>query len=172
MVTSARTVALPGLRPRQQAEAAPGAEAFIARARALGVDVSPLTITRPGRVFPWICANREFLRVSWERQRSLSLFGLLRVSWTQSGSGIFRQHDAAKVLMPVEGERIASTLKALPEVEEMAVLEERVIDPILAVRVAGQWFEAYRWWKAPVILPDDCPLVVAERDARQARARA
>lgn len=170
MVTSARTVALPGLRPRQQAEAPASAEAFIARARALGVEVSPLTITRPGRVFPWICANKEFLRVSWERQKSISLFGLLRVSWTRSGSGIFRQHDAAKVLMPVEGERIASTLKALPEVEEMAVLEERVIDPILAVRVAGQWFEAYRWWKAPVILPDDCPLVVAERGARRVPA--
>jgi hypothetical protein len=41
----------------------------------------------------------------------------------------------------------------------MVVLEERRIDPILAVRVAEQWYEAYRWWQSPCILQDDCPLI-------------
>jgi hypothetical protein len=31
-----------------------------------------------------------------------------------------------KVLMPLEGERAAEVLRALPEVEEMVVLEERL----------------------------------------------
>jgi hypothetical protein len=68
-------------------------------------------------------------------------------------------HPALKVLMPLEAEQAALRLGALPEVEDMIVLEERRIDPILAIRVAGQWYEAHRWWQSPVILPDDCPLI-------------
>ena len=68
-------------------------------------------------------------------------------------------HSAIKVLMPLAAEQAALRLGALPEVEEMVVLEERRIDPILAIRVAGQWYEAHRWWQSPVILPDDCPLI-------------
>jgi hypothetical protein len=85
----------------------------------------------------------------------------LKVSWTKWGSGIFRKHPAFKVLIPLEGERAAHVLRALPEIEEMVVLEERRIDPILAVRVAEQWYEAYRWWQSPCILQDDCPLIVS-----------
>ena len=70
-------------------------------------------------------------------------------------------HPALKVLMPLEGEQAALRLGTLPEVEDMVVLEERRIDPILAVRVCGQWYEAYRWWQSPVILPDDCPLIAS-----------
>ena len=47
-------------------------------------------------------------------------------------------HPALKVLMPLEAEQAALRLGTLPEVEEMIVLEERRIDHILAIRVAGQ----------------------------------
>ena len=65
---------------------------------------------------------------------------------------------ALKVLMPLEAEQAALRLGALLEAENMIVPEERRIDPILAIRVACQWYEAHRWWQSPVILPDDCPL--------------
>lgn len=87
------------------------------------------------------------------------MLGLLAVSWTKRDSGVFRKHPAIKVLMQLEGERAAQALRTFPEVEEMVVLEERRIDPILAVRVAGQWYEIYRWWQSPLVLPDDCPLI-------------
>ena len=45
-------------------------------------------------------------------------------------------------------------LSTLNEIEETAVLAEEV-DPILAVRVAGRWFEVYRWLKRPYVLSDD-----------------
>jgi hypothetical protein len=91
------------------------------------------------------------------------LLGLLEVSWTKIDSGIFRKHPAIKVLMPLEGERAAQVLRTFPEIEEMVVLEERRIDPILAVRVAGQWYEIYRWWQSPLVLPDECPLITGQR---------
>ena len=47
-------------------------------------------------------------------------------------------HPALKVLMPLEAEQAALRLGTLPEVEEIIVLEERRIDPILAIRIAGQ----------------------------------
>ena len=60
--------------------------------------------------------------------------------------------------MPLEAAQAALRLGALPEVKDKMVLEERRIDPILAVRVAGLWYKAHRWWQSPVVLPDDCPL--------------
>ncbi len=50
--------------------------------------------------------------------------------------------------------------------------QERRKDPILAIRVAGQWYEAHRWWQSPVILPDDCPLIAPPvADSITARGR-
>jgi hypothetical protein len=161
MVTAARNRALPKVVPWRQRASDSAEQVFIAKARALGVEVSPLLVRKPARVFPWIGRNEEFFHVSWPKRKSLSLCGLLKVSWTKWGSGIFRKHLAFKVLMPLEGERAAHVLRALPEIEEMVVLEERRIDPILAVRVAEQWYEAYRWWQSPCILQDDCPLIVS-----------
>jgi hypothetical protein len=159
MVIAARDTAFPKVLSGRRRASGSSEQVFTAKARVLGVEVSPLLVRKPARVFPWIGRNEEFFRVSWPKSKSLSLFGLLKVSWTRWGSGIFRKHPAFKVLMPLEGERAAEVLRALPEVEEMVVLEERRIDPILAVRVAEQWYEAYRWWQSPCILQDDCPLI-------------
>ena len=161
MVTAERNTAFPKVVPWRQRASDSAEQVFIAKARPLGVEVSPLLVRKPARVFPWIRRNEEFFHVSWPKRKSLSLCGLLKVSWTKWGSGIFRKHLAFKVLMPLEGERAAQMLRALPEIEEMVVLEERRIDPILAVRVAEQWYEAYRWWQSPCILQDDCPLIVS-----------
>jgi hypothetical protein len=159
MVIAARNTAFPKALSWRQRASGSSAQVFTAKAKALGIEVSPLMVRKPTRVFPWIGRNEEFFHVSWPKRKSLSLFGLLKVSWTKWGSGIFRKHPVFKVLMPLEGERAAEVLRALPEVEEMVVLEERRIDPILAVRVAEQWYEAYRWWQSPYILQDDCPLI-------------
>jgi hypothetical protein len=159
MVIAARDTAFPKVLSWRRRASGSSEQVFTAKARALGVEVSPLLVRKPARVFPWIGRNEEFFHVSWPKRKSLSLFGLLEVSWTRWGSGIFRKHPAFKVLMPLEGEWAAEVLRALPEVEEMVVLEERRIDPILVVRVAEQWYEAYRWWQSPYILQDDCPLI-------------
>jgi hypothetical protein len=156
MVTAARKTYFPKVFPRKQHLSDSTVEVFTARARALGVEASPLMVSKPTRVFPWIRRNEEFFHVSWPIRKPFSFFGLWEVSWTRWGSGTFRKHQASKVLMPLEGERTAHLLREVPEVEEMAVLEERRIDPILAVRVAGQWYEAYRWWQSPRFLQDDC----------------
>ena len=155
MVTVELSAAVPGVLPERQSILDGAGQAFIAKAKALGVEVTLLTVSQPARVFPWIGRNTEFYRVSWPRKKTLSFWGLLTVSWTKWGSGIFRIHPVNTVLMPVAGERAADKLRTLPEVEEMAVLEERRIDPILAVRVAGQWYEAYRWWKSPVFVQNE-----------------
>jgi hypothetical protein len=167
MATAASHTNFSKILPWRQRLLDSAAQVFTARAQVLGAEVSPLMVSKPARVFPWIRRNEEFFHVSWPIRKSLSFFGLWKVSWTRSGSGIFRKHQAFKVLMPLEGERVAAVLRALPEVEEMAVLEERRIDPILAVRVAGQWYEAYRWWQLPCILQDDSPMLVSTMSGRR-----
>ncbi len=141
-------------------------ESFVDKARTLGVNLTPLKVTELDRLSPWIGRNEQFFRVSWQRQKSLSLFGLLHFSWTRTSSGIFRQHAASKVLLPPEAEKVAEKLRPLPEIEEMVVLEERRIDPILAVRVEGEWYEAYRWWEPPVLLRDGRPVPSSARGIR------
>jgi hypothetical protein len=162
MVTVARSTAVHEILPwRQRADGTE--QVFIAKTMALGVEVSPLMVGKPARVFPWIGRNEGFLRVSWLKRKSFSLLGLLEVSWTKIDGGIFRKHRAIKVLMPLEGERVAQVLRTFPEIEEMVVLEERHIDPILAVRVAGQWYEIHRWWQSPLVLPNECPSITGQR---------
>ncbi len=134
-------------------------ERFPAIARSLGVNVTQLKVGKRARLAPWVRDRDEFFHVSWRKTHSLPLIGHLRLSWTRWAGGTFRMHPVFKVLMPLEAEQAALRLGALPEVEDMIVLEERRIDPILAVRVAGQWYEAHRRWQSPVILPDDCPLI-------------
>ncbi len=138
MVIAARNTAFPKVLSGRQRASGSSEQVFTAKAKALGIEVSSLMVRKPTRVFPWIGRNEEFFHVSWPKRKSLSFFGLLKVSWIKWGSGIFRKHPAFKVLMPLEGERAAEVLRALPEVEEMVVLEERRIDPILAIRVAEQ----------------------------------
>jgi hypothetical protein len=158
MVTPSRNIAIPLGRVRQDE----ALDSFVISARTLGIDVNELKITRPSRVFPWLTRNREFLKVSWRKRKTVSIFGLFTLSWMQNGSGIFREHPVVRVLMPLEAEKIAEKMRGLPEVEDMGVLEDRTIDPILAVRVNGRWYEAFRWLESPHILPDDCPLIESE----------
>ena len=172
MVTSAEALKLPiAMRaiPRGL-ERAPGAtevDDFIARAKSLGIEATPLAIERPRWMWPWLRNEGKLVKVSWSRQRSLSLFGLFILSWTSGRDGLFRRHQVDKVLMPLEGEKRANLLRGHSQVEEMVVLEDVTIDPVLAVRVEGQWLEVYRWWKSPFILPEDCPLLSGEQVAER-----
>ena len=162
MVTTASGKAFTENLPRKQHASDDTQQNFLAKVGSLGVQASPLILGKPARVFPWIGRNEEFLRVSWPKKKFFRLLGLLDVSWTTRNCGIFRKRPATKVLMPLEAERAAQALRTIPEIEEMVVLEERRIDPIFAVRVAGQWYEIHRWWQSPVVLPDDCPLITPE----------
>ncbi len=164
MVAAARSKGLSRILPWRPREPSGADEWFLARARSLGLDLRYLKVGNRARLAPWVRDRDKFFQVSWRKNHSLSLFGLLKLSWTRWVGGTFQMHPALKVLMPLAAEQAALRLRALPEVEDMVVLEERQIDPILAVRVAGQWYEAYRWWQSPVILPDDCPLVASAAD--------
>ena len=161
MAEAVRVKGLSSIRRRPTRPPFGADEWFPAKARSLGVDPRPLKLGNRARLFPWVRDRDKFFRVSWRKTHSLSLLGLLRISWTGRAGGTFRMHPVLKVLMPLAAEQAALRLAALPEVEDMVVLEERRIDPILAVRVSGQWYEVYRWWQAPVILPDDCPLIAS-----------
>ena len=68
--------------------------------------------------------------------------------------GVFDKYNADKVLLSVEAEALRQPLSTLREIEEIAVLAEEV-DPILAVKVVGRWFEVYRWLKRPYLLSDE-----------------
>ena len=161
MVAATHRTGLSRILPRRPRAPSGADKWFLARAKSLGLDLRYLKVGNRARLFPWVRDRNKFFPVSWRTTHSLSLFGLLRLSWTRWAGGTFQMHPALKVLMPLAAEQAALRLGALPEVEDMVVLEERQIDPILAVRVAGQWYEAYRWWQSPVILPDDCPLVAS-----------
>ncbi len=138
------TKVLPG---RPQASDGPD-DRFPAMARNLGVNVSQLKVGKRARMVPGARDHDQFFHVTWRKTHSLSLFGPLRLSWTRWAGGTFRMHPALKVLMPLEAEQAALRLGVLPEVEDMIVLEERRINPILAIRVAGRWYEAHRWWES------------------------
>ena len=92
--------------------------------------------------------------VSWRKEIGVSIPGILRFTVGIPRSGTFAKYDANKVLMSVEAEALRQPLSTLWEIEETAVLAEEV-DPILAVKVAGRWFEVYRWLKRPYQLTDE-----------------
>ena len=161
MVAAAHNTGLSRILPRRPRASSGTDDWFLAKARSLSLDLRPLKVGNRARLAPWVRDRHEFFPVSWRKTHSLSLLGLFRISWAGRAGGTFRMHPVLKVLMPLAAEQAALRLRALPEVEDIVVLEERRIDPILAVRVSGQWYEAYRWWQSPVILPDDCPLIVS-----------
>lgn len=136
-------------------------ESFLNRAAALGMNPTPLTL-RPLKkgLFSFMYASDTY-HVSWRKQVGISIPGILRLSVGIPRSGTFAKYDANKVLMSVEAEALRQPLSTLWEIEETAVLAEEV-DPILAVKVAGRWFEVYRWLKRPYQLTDE----EAERLAR------
>ena len=95
----------------------------------------------------------DVYRVSWSKEVSISIPGLLSFTLGIPRSGAFVKYNANKVLMSVEAEALRQPLSTLWEIEDTAVLAEEV-DPILAVKVAGSWFEVYRWLKRPYPLSD------------------
>ena len=122
---------------------------FLARASALGMTPKPLNIKLLGGGLMGLWEAAGTFRVSWRETVSVAGFTM-----RMPRSGVFTKYDADKVLMSVEAEAYRLPLSTLHEIEETAVLAEEV-DPILAVRVAGRWFEVYRWLKRPYVLSDD-----------------
>ncbi|MBI4233911.1 MAG: hypothetical protein HY686_05660 [Chloroflexi bacterium] len=163
---------------RQQGTVAPGRSAareapplpvevsrFLRRASELGLNPRPITLKalRPARGQR---ADTQSLRVSWTREREISLAGRRLLALQLPRRGTFDKYPPERLIMPVQAERLVTLLKPLPEVEEVAVLVEQEADPILAVRVAGHWLEVHRWWRRPYVICEE------ERAAAQAnRAR-
>ena len=150
-------------RPRDSREAIDRQiiESFLNRAAALGIHPTPLSL-RPLRkgLFGMMYAS-DVYRVSWNKEVSISIPGVLSFTLNIPRNGTFVKYNANKVLMSVEAEALRQPLSTLWEIEDTAVLAEEV-DPILAVKVAGSWFEVYRWLKRPYPLSNE----EAERLAR------
>jgi hypothetical protein len=75
MITAAHNTAFPKVLSGRQHTSGSTEQVFAARARVLEVEVSPLLMRKPARVFPWIGRNEEFFHVSWPKRKSLSLYG-------------------------------------------------------------------------------------------------
>ncbi len=136
-------------------------ERFLNRAAVLGIHPTPLSLRPLRKGLFGIMYASDVYRVSWSKEVSISIPGLLSFTLGIPRSGAFVKYNANKVLMSVEAEALRQPLSTLWEIEETAVLAEEV-DPILAVKVAGSWFEVYRWLKRPYPLSDE----EAERLAR------
>lgn len=129
-------------------------EAFQDMLREAGIAPIPLEITRRRFFSDTRAGRRAIYRVAWPHQRKISLFGLWVKEWTGAKSGSFIKCGLNEITMPVEAELISARVKDRPEVEEAAVFVETRIDPILAVRVEGQWLELFRWFTVPTFLRD------------------
>ncbi len=120
--------------------------------RESGIEVRPLQITRIGSFMSVRTIRRTIYRVTWPHERKIGLFGLRLKEWTGRKSGAFVKHRVDELAMPVQAEVIAATVRDRPEIEETAVFVETRTDPILAVRVEGQWIELYRWFTRPTFV--------------------
>ena len=126
---------------------------FLSRASALGMSPKPLSIKVLGGGLMGLWETPGTFRVSWRRELRVAIPGIASFTMRLPQSGVFTKYNADKVLMSVEAEAYRLPLSTLHEIEETAVLAEEV-DPILAVRVTGRWFEVYRWLKRPYELTD------------------
>ncbi|MCI0437672.1 MAG: hypothetical protein L0177_00895 [Chloroflexi bacterium] len=120
--------------------------------RESGIEARPLEITRIGSFMSVRTMRRTIYRVTWPHQRKIRLFGLRFKEWTGRKSGAFVKHRVDELAMPMQAEVIAATVRDRPEIEETAVFVETRTDPILAVRVEGQWIELYRWFTRPTFV--------------------
>ena len=108
--------------------------------------------------------------VSWGHTWELYLGERRLLSIQLPRHALFNKYRPEEVIMPVPAERLAVKLRELPQVEELAVLVELEKDPILAARIAGQWFGVHRWLRRPYILSED--EVRAHRASHKPRATA
>ncbi len=129
-------------------------ERFMTRAARLGMQPKPLGIKLLGGGIMNLLETPGTYRVSWRKDVRITIPGILSFTLALPQSGVFDKYNAEKVLMSVQAEALRQPLSTLWEIEETAVLAEEV-DPILAVKVAGQWFEMYRWLKRPYLLSDE-----------------
>ena len=127
---------------------------FLGRAAALGIQPKPLELRPLGKGLLGFLHPSDVYRVSWRGEVGVTIPGVARLTLGVPRGGTFVKYDANKVLMSVEAEALREPLSTLYEIEETAVLAEEV-DPILAVKVAGRWFEVYRWLKRPYPLTDE-----------------
>ncbi|GBD11062.1 hypothetical protein HRbin23_00713 [bacterium HR23] len=136
---------LVGQRPATVAERLTAREArFLERARSMGLAVRPLALTLLRREE----GQPPLLRVAWQKTLTLRLLGW-QVSIALPQWGRFTFYPVERVIGTVEAERLASMLATMPEVDEVAVLVEERVDPILAVRIGERWHECYRWLRRP-----------------------
>lgn len=124
---------------------------FLKAAQGLGLEPVALEMA-PARARPRSALDAKPFHVSWWRPWQLRIGSWTLFSLRRARSGRFAKYTLEQAIMPVPAERLALRLKPLPVVEEMAVLVEEKADPILAVRVAGQWFGVHRWLRRPYIL--------------------
>lgn len=114
-----------------------------------GIGVTPLTVEEENASFfqRWLGGFRRqpLYRITWPRKRQIRLLGKCAFSWEGQAGGWFGKATTDMVKMPIEAELRSATVKNLPQVAETAVFVEVRRDPILAVKVAGQWLEVYRW---------------------------
>ena len=127
---------------------------FMERAASLGIHPKPLALKQLGKGLLGLLQTPDTYRVTWRKEVRITIPGILTFTIPMPQSGVFTKYDADKVLMSVEAEAMRHPLSKLWEIEDTVVLAEEV-DPILAVKVAGRWFEVYRWLKRPYLLTDE-----------------
>ena len=127
---------------------------FLDRAADLSIHPTPLGLKALHQGILGFLHVRDTYRVSWRQEVGVGIPGILQFTVGIHRQGVFDKYNADKVLMSVEAEALRQPLSTLREIEEIVVLAEEV-DPILAVKVAGRWFEVYRWLKRPYLLSDE-----------------
>ena len=133
----------------------PKPSAFLRVLESLGVQPKRLNLSkRSSGLFDRRCNDDSFF-VSWSRTCQVCLFGHVLFSWNMRAMSTFDKYPAYRILAPLAGERVSLAVRQMPEVEEMAVFVERKEDPILAVRVGGDWYELYRWRSRQVVVLQD-----------------
>ena len=118
--------------------------AFFHAARAAGLDPTPLGVRE---VEATTVAGRRWrlVRLTWWRPFALRL-GPWTLRWRLPRRGTFLEFAPTEVGLPALAQVACVETQGLPEVEEQVVFVERASpDPVLAVRVAGRWFELRRW---------------------------
>lgn len=136
--------------PRNAQEAIDQAiiDSFLEKAASLGMQHQRLGLHALGGGLLGFLHTAGTYGVSWEKEMSITIPGILSFTLSMPRHGVFTKYQADKVLMSVQAEGFRQPLSRLREIEEAAVLAEEV-DPILVVKVAGHWFEVYRWLKRP-----------------------
>ena len=129
-------------------------DSFLEKVTRLGMQPKSLGLHALGGGLLGFLHTAGTYRVSWQKEVRISIPGILSFTLALPRQGVFTRYRYDKVLMSIEAEALRHPLATLWEIEDTAVLAEEV-DPILAVKVAGRWFEVYRWLKRPYVLNEE-----------------